>query len=425
MCDDADNIKQSGKDRGGGRRLLRRIPRELRTKFEERRIDTNVNRMYFFSIYVVVLQIALNVLNILKPSGNQNYESAGGRQIDIMHYVILSLVTLLIGLLFFILLSLARRKKIRGYGVKAVLVNTFLYIYCAIQLTFCTFNILSAGGVNSYIITVLILSMIPVIGPLQSLVSIGLSFLYVCAAMYLARDISQTWNSIMLTDTWTNLIVITGLSACGSVFLYGMYVSNFLQSVKLERSNEELTVMANTDQMTGVANRRAFARSFDDLWQRAVRDGLRLAVAIADIDFFKSYNDAFGHLAGDKCLMQVANCLQRSFRRASDIVSRYGGEEFLVVFEAESDADCLFADKARENLQAMKIPSARTDLSPYVSVSIGVCLVRPTTDTPMNEVLKAADDALYESKHKGRNRTTVREYTPPATAAPPAEKTAP
>jgi diguanylate cyclase (GGDEF)-like protein len=390
--------------------LLKKIPPELREQFEDRRIETNVNRMYIFSIYIVALQIALNILNILKPTGGQAYEAAGGRPVDILYYVLLSLGTLLIGLLFWFLLSRARKKKIASRRVRLFLVNALLYLYCAIQLVFCTFNILSAGGVNSYIIAVLIFSMVPVIRPLQSLVSICLSFFYVCAAMYLTRDISQMWTSIMLTDMWTNLIIITGLSACGSVLLYGMYVSNFLQSVRLESSNKELHVMAHTDQMTGVANRRAFVRSFDDLWQRAVKDGLRLAVAIVDVDFFKSYNDAFGHLEGDKCLMRIANCLQQSFRRASDIVSRYGGEEFLVVFEAENDEDCALADKARENVLAMRIPCARTEVSPYVSISIGVCLVRPAADTPTNGVLKTADEALYESKHAGRNRTTVRAY---------------
>jgi diguanylate cyclase (GGDEF)-like protein len=410
------NEQQADIDREIERLLLKKVPFALREQFENRRIETNVNRMYFFSIYVVVLQFVLNILNILKPTGNQNYEFSGGRQIDIAYYVLLSFGTLLIGLLFWILLSRARRNKIRSRRTKVFLVNALLYAYCAIQLVFCTFNILSAGGVNSYIITVLIFSMIPVIKPLQSLISIGLSFLYVCAAMYLTRDISQTWTSIMLTDTWTNLIIITFLSVCGAVFLYDMYVSNFLQSVKLENSNRELHIMANTDQMTGVANRRSFARSFDDLWQRAVKDGLQLAVVIADIDFFKSYNDAFGHQEGDKCLMQVASCLQQSFRRASDIVSRYGGEEFLVVFETGEDGDFTLADKARENLQALRIPNARTDVSPYVSMSLGVCLVRPSEDTPTNEVLKAADEALYESKRAGRNRTTVREYAPPPAA---------
>ncbi|MDR2089503.1 MAG: GGDEF domain-containing protein [Clostridiales Family XIII bacterium] len=331
---------------------------------------------------------------------------------DIKYYVTLSLATLLMGLLFWFLFARARKKLISGRGAR-ILVNAFLYLYCAIQLVFCTFNILSGGGVNSYIIAVLILSMIPVIKPMQSLIGIGISFVYVCAAMYFARDISQTWNSIVLTDTWTNLIIIIGLSACGSVFLYDMYVSNFLQSVKLEKSNKELLIIANTDQMTGVANRRAFIRSFDDMWQQSVKDGRRIAVAIADIDFFKSYNDAFGHLEGDKCLMRVADCLQRSFRRASDIVSRYGGEEFLVVFEAESEEDCVLPDRARENLQAMRIPNARTDVSPYVSISVGVCLVRPTADTPTSEALRTADEALYESKRGGRNKTTVREYARP------------
>jgi diguanylate cyclase (GGDEF)-like protein len=119
--------------------------------------------------------------------------------------------------------------------------------------------------------------------------------------------------------------------------------------------------------------------------------------------------------------MQVADCLQQSFRRASDIVSRYGGEEFLLVFEAKRDEDLMLADKARENLQALKIPSARTEVSSYVSISVGVCVVRPAADTPTHEVLKTADEALYESKRSGRNKTTVREYAPHET---PQEMTA-
>jgi diguanylate cyclase (GGDEF)-like protein len=408
-----DNIDQDNAGRGSARQFLKKIPDELREQFEVRRVETNVNRMYFFAVYVVVLQIVLNILNIIKPSGNQDYEAVGGSPVGIMYYISLSLVTLFIGLLFWILMSLIRKNNISGFGVKRFRVNALLYIYCAIQLVFCTFNILSAGGVNSYIITVLIISMIPVIRPLQSLLCIAFAFLYICLAMYFTRDISQMWNSIMLTDTWTNLIIITGLSACGSVFFYDMYVSNFLQSVQLEIKNKELSILANTDQMTGVANRRAFARSFDDLWQRSVESKNRLVVAIADIDFFKAYNDGFGHLEGDKCLMKVAKCLQQSFRRASDIVSRYGGEEFLLVFEATNDDDFCLADKARENVLAMRIPHARTDVSPYVSISIGVCIVQPTENTPMNEVLKMADDALYESKQGGRNKTTVHAYLPP------------
>ncbi|MDR2089186.1 MAG: hypothetical protein LBP73_07515, partial [Clostridiales Family XIII bacterium] len=210
-----NNIERKSIDhaakRKGGRRFLHKVPPELRAQFEERRTETNVNRMYVFAIYVVALQIVLNLLNILKPTGSQNFDAVGGRPVDIAYYVTLSLATLLMGLLFWFLFARARKKRISGRSAR-ILVNVFLYLYCAIQLVFCTFNILSGGGVNSYIIAVLILSMVPVIKPLQSLISIGISFVYVCAAMYFARDISQTWNSIMLTDTWTNLIIIIGLS---------------------------------------------------------------------------------------------------------------------------------------------------------------------------------------------------------------------
>jgi hypothetical protein len=210
-----------------------KIPEKYRAQFEERRLETNVRRMYVFSVYVVVLQIVLNVINILKPSDTQSS--------DIMIYVLLSMGTLSLGALYWVLFLLVKKGRIGSAKIKRFLVESFLYTYIAIQLVFCTLNIISTGGVNSYIIAILIIGMFPVVSPLQSSLSILAAFFYVGAAMYFTRSISSTWDSILLTDVWTNLIIITALTACISIFIYDMYVSNFLQSVGLEDTVRQRT----------------------------------------------------------------------------------------------------------------------------------------------------------------------------------------
>ncbi|MDL2328100.1 response regulator [Ruminococcaceae bacterium OttesenSCG-928-A11] len=213
-------------------RLAPKIPADLRGQFREARLNANVGRMHVLSIYIVVLQVALNIINIVKPSDSKSS--------DIMIYIILSMATLAMGIIYWALFALVRRGKITGHRVKHFLVWSLLYLYIAIQLVFATLNIISTGGVNSYIIALLIIGLIPIISPLQSLLTIGGAALYTVLAMYLSRNLSGTWNSILLTDTWTNLIIITGFTACISVIIYNMYVSNFLKSVELENANKDL-----------------------------------------------------------------------------------------------------------------------------------------------------------------------------------------
>ena len=224
-------------------RVFGGVPAEYRAAFSDARLDTNIGRMYAFSIYIIVLQITLNIINILKPSDSKSS--------DIMVYVALSMSTLALGIFYCVLFRLAKKGKIRSRRVRLFLVESLLYLYIAIQLVFCTLNIISTGGVNSYIIAILILGMVPIIPPVQSIPSILLSFFYIGLAMYLTRNVSDTWDSILLTDTWTNLIIITGLTICISVFIYDMYVSNFLKGVELRNWGRDLedTVRERTKEL--------------------------------------------------------------------------------------------------------------------------------------------------------------------------------
>lgn len=401
-------------------RLLKNIfpsvPPEKAQLLRDARLQVNVSRMHAFSIFIFFLQLTLNLINILKPADSQGEH--------IMMYVILSLTMLAVSIVYWILFHLVKKKFLVGDKPKIFLVHSLLYIYLLIQLAFCTLNILTNNGINSYIIAILIVSLFPILPPAQSVPTILLTFAYVMLTLFFTRNIADTWRSVITTDTWANLIIVTSISLFAAVFINNIYSSDFLQKLRLEetnkslqrandelgRLNSQLEIIATTDQMTGMANRYAFARDFDEIWRTAASKQNRIAMAIMDIDFFKSYNDAFGHLEGDICLQKVADSLKASFRRNNDIVVRFGGEEFLAVFSADREDAFELGEKARINVESMKIPHGNTAVSPYVTISVGVCVTTPGPGISTDRAIKIADDALYASKQGGRNRTTIREY---------------
>lgn len=220
------------RDRLSQSRFSQKIPEKYMQQFRWEKLDRNVVRIRYFSIYVIALQILLNIINILKPSDTQSS--------DIMVYVYLSLGTLLLGITGLILLTLIIKNKIRNHRAKLLISQGFLYAYCLIQLYFSFLNIRSTGSINTYIIIILIISMVPVISPRQSLPSILIAFVCTVLTMYLNRFESGVWNSILITDTWANLLIITGLAAFISVVIYRMYVAGFLSNMDLQNMNNHL-----------------------------------------------------------------------------------------------------------------------------------------------------------------------------------------
>ena len=172
----------------------------------------------------------------------------------------------------------------------------------------------------------------------------------------------------------------------------------------LQTANARLELLSQTDGLTGIANRRHFDTVFAGEWRRAIRSGTPLAVAMIDVDWFKKYNDHYGHPAGDAVLRQVAQTLQKTVCRASDLVARYGGEEFVFIAPNTDAAQALvFARKVCDAIFALQIPHALSDYQ-KVSASIGVVSWVPAHDQDMSDLLEAADAALYKAKMAGRNQ---------------------
>jgi len=173
----------------------------------------------------------------------------------------------------------------------------------------------------------------------------------------------------------------------------------------LKESNEKLSLLSSLDGLTEIPNRRYFDEKMIEEWNRGLRLKSSLAIVMIDIDYFKLYNDNYGHLEGDYCITKVAKALSNSVTRGSDFVARYGGEEFVAILShTEIEGTFLVANKMLENIISLKIPHSFSKVSDYITVSIGIANLIPTKKLKTNELLKRADEALYKAKNNGRNR---------------------
>ena len=175
--------------------------------------------------------------------------------------------------------------------------------------------------------------------------------------------------------------------------------------LELKRYRDYLEKIAFIDGLTGIPNRRRFDEHYQSEWQRGVRRQASLAVLLLDIDFFKPFNDNYGHQAGDDCLVKVGQALASSVHRPGDLVARYGGEEFVCVLPDTDLAGAeIIANTLRDSVNALKVPHAFSSVTDHVTVSIGAAAVQLDQSMKPAALIEKADKNLYEAKESGRNR---------------------
>jgi diguanylate cyclase (GGDEF)-like protein/hemerythrin-like metal-binding protein/PAS domain S-box-containing protein len=178
---------------------------------------------------------------------------------------------------------------------------------------------------------------------------------------------------------------------------------------RLEMEKNYAQKCATTDGLTGIANRRHFDETFTREYLRARRYGSLLSLILVDIDYFKKFNDGYGHLVGDECLQAIARTLQSSIGRPADFVARYGGEEFAVILpETSKNGAAIVAEKLRKAVLSLQIPHNFSEIDACVTISLGVVTVHDITTTSTERLLQEADEALYEAKASGRNCFSAR-----------------
>ena len=200
--------------------------------------------------------------------------------------------------------------------------------------------------------------------------------------------------------------ILGGAAVIGGISTYNLEYAlrtNFLETRLL---NE----LAERDGMTRLYNRRIFDDYMERLWRQSRREGTGVAIIFVDIDFFKLYNDLYGHQAGDDCLKRVAQCIARGAKRPFDFAARYGGEEFvLVLYGPPDDYARTVPEQIRRDVLELAIPHAGSQAAKHVTVSVGLALATPETGRSLAGAIQTADEALYQAKREGRNRVVFKD----------------
>ena len=287
--------------------------------------------------------------------------------------------------------------------------NVLFFIFSQLGFFFFEYRLTNTGF--SYIISLIALSTILIHGFWESAVY---TLLISAGAVYIAEYYGSAsgWG---VQPHNVYLIALTLLCFLVSRLLHFLYNKNFVGSYHLTVSNRQLQVLnddlerlSSTDHLTQIPNRRAFDTQMDYLWNLCKRQNQSFSLLMIDIDDFSLYNNKLGHLQGDECLKKVSACLKRCFRRSVDFVSRFGGEEFVVLMPfSKEDEAYRMSEYVRTEVESMRISHPDSLVSRYVTVSIGACTFCPAEGGTPSGLIGGADEALYRAKNSGKNRCSV------------------
>ncbi len=186
------------------------------------------------------------------------------------------------------------------------------------------------------------------------------------------------------------------------------------RTYELKQQNDKLQYLlkiSNTDPLTGIPNRYCWEQVLERDWKKSIRESQPISLIMIDIDFFKLFNDTYGHPEGDICLKKVAQVIQKTLKRPTDLVARYGGEEFVVVLPNTDKSGAMFvAESIRTEVNGLKIIHEASKVDKYITISLGLATTIPSINSHPDELITQADKALYLAKEEGRN--CVRYFTP-------------
>jgi diguanylate cyclase (GGDEF)-like protein len=251
------------------------------------------------------------------------------------------------------------------------------------------------------------------------LAGLVLVVLYACLFLGLLFNVAMTITGILIgshfvlgivvglpfDQLYYSTAILGGAGVIGGISTYNLEYAlrtNFLETRLL---NE----LAERDGMTGLYNRRIFDDYVERLWRQSRREGTAVAIIFVDIDYFKLYNDLYGHQAGDDCLKKVAKCIGRGAKRPFDFAARYGGEEFVLVLYGPPDEYARgVPEQIRRDVLELAIPHPASLAAKHVTVSVGFAIASPETSRSLTGAIQTADEALYQAKREGRNRVVFK-----------------
>jgi diguanylate cyclase (GGDEF)-like protein len=356
----------------------------LEKEFRESYISQNLPRARLSGLIALILVLAVTCIDLLLGAN-----TAG------------TLNTLRLGVLCPLLVAFGVAISVpaaQRYYTEAVAVGVTLIGCVVIYIT----QVASLSG-SSYVLAGLVLVV------LYGCLFLGLLFnvaIAVTGILMAVHFVSGIFVGMPFNELYYSTAILGGAAVIGSVSTYNLehaLRTNFLET-------RLLNDLAERDGMTGLYNRRMFDDYMQRLWRQSRREGTDVAIIFVDIDFFKIYNDLYGHQAGDDCLKKVAKCIARGAKRPFDFAARYGGEEFvLVLYGPPDDYARNVPEQIRRDVLDLQIPHGGSHAGKHVTVSVGLSFVTPETGRSLAGAIQTADEALYQAKREGRNRVVFKD----------------
>lgn len=341
------------------------------------RINTNYVRIIPASIVLIIIEVCGLIYNsFTEPDNHIKY-------IYIVSFAVFFVFSM--SILLFINRTLAKG-GITDSEKKRVFI-LFWIVYTLSDLAFCVFETNDTGTTNHYLVFIITFTLWTVFVPIATL------------PFYFAAIIVETASLIASEAPYLSYVfcfICTAAGLISSYVKYSAYMSNNLLKKQLEQ-------LVDVDPMTGLLNRRGMNKAVDTIWDYCRTHEIPVTVAILDIDFFKMYNDTYGHSQGDECIKSIAQCIRTCFGRRTDITVRYGGEEFVIVVSGESDKQVVMSlIKLQNMIKEMNIKSGNCSFYDCVTVSIGAYYTYINENLDFKSTIKFADDELYNAKKNGR-----------------------
>ncbi|KQE85029.1 MULTISPECIES: GGDEF domain-containing protein [Acinetobacter calcoaceticus/baumannii complex] len=315
-----------------------------------------------------------------------------------------------VGVIVFIAWILSFIKKLNQYFDYYVGIGSAL----AVAITFILINVIENGQENVLFHAAMMYAIVIIYG------AVGMRFYTAIFAGWiggLAGILVSNYLNGVIDWTFLNR-TYTFSSFLGMTLAYAtdrQHRENYLQNcmielnrIELMQQAQQLSLLSQQDALTGLANRRYLDETLDNEWRRALRHETPLTIMMVDIDYFKAYNDTLGHLKGDECLKEIAIAISSIAARSGDLVARYGGEEFLLLFPMTNAQQALIqVERLMSAINKIAIKHPCSDVSPYVTISVGVATTIPRLNDSISAFVARADHALYKAKTNGRNQYKI------------------
>lgn len=380
------------------------VPPEHRRDFRAENIRFNIARGRFTTIFIGSMQLIMLVLGI-GGAGNVHTTLS-------MNYLILYLFVLASMLIFFVIFSLAgkHRPSLRVFRIIEI---SFVQILLLWTVGISLLDQEQYGQITFYVMGVFASAVVPLLEPALLLV-----LLLVPHALLLAFLPAVQPNYNILYGHIVNSSVLVLLALAVSRMLYNYRLQDYfnqrtitIQNIRLSNVNRSLANLSELDDLTQTLNRRGYLRMAESMLNEAASAKKSLTLMIVDMDYLKEFNDNYGHLSGDICLKRVAETLSKSIREGVDCLSRYGGDEFVVLLpDIEKSKAEEIAERMRARIEGLAIENRGSPVSSVVTVSIGAITLQPHQRADINELFKQADRVLYEVKDKRRNNIAATDY---------------